>query len=159
MNTKRMLQISAILAIVMGILAIGAGFWGISYTKAQVAQENITTPKDAAIPDAPVLGPWTLKAQADVIRTHTLEITGGKTYAEMPRMVPQVDEEGNAVVDENGEPVMVPNKARDIWVTATALSAALNLAILAYTLIAFAFLFGLVSIWTGMTYYVLSKKM
>lgn len=154
-----MLLVSAALAILMGILALAAGSWGIHYTRSLVTREHITTPKDASIPNKPVIGPHTLKAQADIIREHTLKMTGGKTYAEMPQTIVKLDAQGNPVLGKDGKSVMVPNAARDIWVTATALTAALNLGIATYALSGFALLFGLVSIWTGATFFVLSRKL
>jgi hypothetical protein len=58
-------------------------------------------------------------AQADIITHHQLESTDGLYYAEMDRVVPQVDENGEAVLDENGEALMVPNEARASWLNAT----------------------------------------
>jgi len=45
-----------------------------------------------------------------------------------------VDENGEAVLDENDEQVMVPNEARASWINATALTTALGLGIIAYAL-------------------------
>jgi hypothetical protein len=50
--------------------------------------ERIITSEDAEIPLAPVNGPAEAKAQAEAIRLHALNITGGKTYAEMDRNDP-----------------------------------------------------------------------
>lgn len=64
-------------------------------------------------------------------------------YSQMPRMSPQVDENGEAVLDEVGEQVMVPNEARASWLDATTLTTALGLGIVAYALSAFAMVIGL----------------
>src|SRR5262245_28383318 len=53
-----------------------------------LSSERIVTPEDAGIPTSPVTGPEEAKAQADIIREHTLKITGGKTYAELDRNDP-----------------------------------------------------------------------
>jgi len=153
-----MLTVTAILAIVAGIAMVGGGAWGIMFTYKNVAQEKITTPADASIPKASVLGPLTLKAQADVIRDHTLETTGGKVYAEMPGQVPKLDAEGKPVVDVDGKPVTVSNPARTIWITATALTTALNLGIVTYAFSALVLFLGFVSIWFGVVFYVLGKR-
>ena len=155
---KKLLKVSSFLAIVAGVVLVGGGIWGATFTYQNIARENITTPEDAAIPGVPVRGPFTLKAQADIIRTHVLNTTGGQTFAEMPRQIPKVDESGNPVLNENGEPVMVVNTTRDLWITATTLITALNLGIITYAFSGFVLLFGLVSIWTGITFYALSRK-
>jgi hypothetical protein len=53
-----------------------------------LAGEKIITAEDAEIPLAEVDSASEAKAQADVIRKHALEISGGKTYAEMDRTDP-----------------------------------------------------------------------
>jgi len=155
---KNILKVSSVLAIVAGIIMIGGGIWGISFTYKNIAQEKITTPEDATIPGVVVRGPLTLNAQADIIRFHTLKTTGGKTYAEMPRQIAKLDSEGNPVLDTEGKPVLVANTARDLWVTATALTTALHLGILTYVFSALVLLFGLISLWTGVVFCILSKK-
>ena len=153
-----MLKVTATLAIVAGILMVGASSFGVIFTYKNVAQENIVTPEDASIPKAPVRGPFTLKAQADIIRTHALKASDGKTYAEMPGKIPQLDKDGNTVLNEQGEAIMVSNAARTTWITATTLTTALNLGIITYAFSALVFFMGLVSIWTGITFYLLSRQ-
>lgn len=155
---KKMLIISAVLAIGAGVVLLFGGLGAVVFTYKNVVQEEIVTPEDAAIPGTPVRGPLTLKAQADVIRKHTLKTTGGLPFSQMPRQVPKVDEDGEAVLDVEGEPVMVANSARDMWVTATTLTTALNLGIITYLFSGLIMLFGLISIWTGLVFYGLSKK-
>src|SRR3989344_2745369 len=116
---KKLLLATSLLAIVAGISMVLGGIWGVSFTYKNVVQENITTPDDASIPSVPVRGPLTLKSQADIIRAHTLKTTGGKTYSEMPRQIAKLDSTGNPILGEDGKAVMVPNTARDMWITAT----------------------------------------
>lgn len=141
----KLLRVSSGLAILVGVIMLIGGIWGISFTYKNVVREKITTTPDSAIPNVPVRGPMTLKAQADIIRHHTLLATGGKTYSEMPKDVAKVDDKGNAVFDAQGKPVMVPNDARNIWVTATTLTTALNLGIVTYAFSILIILFGMVS--------------
>lgn len=124
------------LASVAGLVLVAGGLWALNFTYQNVVRENIVTPDDASIPGAPVRGPLTLMAQADIIRTHALKSSGGKTYAQMDREDPK----------------------RATWVTATTLITALNLGIISYAFSAFTILFGLISIWTGIIFYKLSKK-
>jgi hypothetical protein len=156
---RKLLMVSSVLAIVAGIVMIGGGIWGIVFTYSNVARENITTPSDASIPDAPVRGPFTLKAQADIIRTHALKSSGGKTYSEMPSRIPKLDEQGAPVLDENGEVVMVPNDARNTWITVTALTTALNLGIITYAFSGLILFLGLISVWTGLTFQAINRSL
>jgi hypothetical protein len=133
---KKLLRISSWLAIIAGVVMVVGGMWAMCFTYNNIAQEKIVTPADASIPNAPVRGLFTLKAQADIIRHHVLETSGGKTYAEMPRE------------DTN----------RSLWVTATTLTTALNLAIISYVFAGFIVLFGLISVWTGVVFHVLGKR-
>lgn len=155
---KKLLVISSALAILAGIVLVAGGIWGIYFTYRNVANEKIVTPKDSAIPERPVRGPLTLKAQADIIREHTLKMTGGKTFSEMPRQIPKLDENGNPVLDAEGNPVMAANAARDIWIMATTLITALHLGVLTYVFSGMILLFGLISIWTGVVFYALSRE-
>ncbi len=152
----RAFVVIAISAMVVGLFAVLGGIGGAIYTYQQAAVENITTPDDAAIAEAPVRGPLTMWAQSDIITQHQLDRTGGLRYAEMERMVPQVDEAGEPVLDEAGEPVLVPNDARASWLDATALTTALGMGILAYALSAFAIVVGLLL--AAMGYVVLTLR-
>src|SRR5512134_3866710 len=68
------------------------------------------------------------RAFAKVMREHTLESTGGLTYAQMGRFVSAknpddpagTSDAAAAAKDENGQPIA--NGARNIWVTETALT-------------------------------------
>ena len=155
---KKVFLVSSLLAIIAGIVLVGGGIWSLTFTYKNVTRENITTPDDASIPSVPVHGPFTLKAQADIIRVHTLRMTGGKTFSEMPRQIPKLDAEGKPIVGEDGKPAMTANTARDIWITATTLITALNLGIIAYAFAGLTLLLGLFSILTGVIFYALSRK-
>ncbi len=155
---KKILKFSAFLAMVVGLVLVAGGVWGVYFTYKNVTAEKITTPTDASIPGVAVTGPLTLKSQSDVIRHHTLNMTGGKTYAEMPRQIQKTDESGNMVVDKEGKPVMVDNAARGIWITATTLTTALHLGIVTYAFSLFVFLIGLISIWNSIIFCRLADK-
>ena len=155
---KKLLVTSSILAILAGIVLTVGGIWGIYFTYKNVANEKIVTPQDSAIPGKPVRGPLTLKAQADIIREHTLQSTEGKTFSEMPRQIPKLDDSGNPVLDGEGKSVMTANTARDIWITATTLITALHLGILTYVFSGMILLFGFISIWTGAVFWFLSRE-
>jgi hypothetical protein len=156
---RRLLVIVGILSLVVGIGSLAGGVFGAVYTWNQATAENITTPDDAVFPEVPVQGPFSLWAQADIIEHHQLDSTEGLRYSEMPRQVPSVDEAGNPVIGEDGEPVMVANAARASWVNATALMTALNLGLLAYALSAFALVVGITMIASGVTFLSLRKAL
>ncbi len=76
---------ASIAAIVLGVLMIlggGATWWLVSDT---LSEQKIVTPEDACLAGNEVDGPFTAYCQASVIEKHTLEATGGKTYAELDR--------------------------------------------------------------------------
>ncbi len=76
----------------LGVVFIAAGIYMVAEGRSAkdevrdaIVRENITTSEDASIPNQPVDDAATAKSQANVIETHVMEITGGKTYAELPR--------------------------------------------------------------------------
>ena len=156
---RRLLAIVGILTLVVGFGSLAGGVFGAVYTWNQAASENITTPDDAVFPEVPLRGPLSMWAQADIIEHHQLDSTEGLRYAEMPRQIPQVDDAGNPVIGEDGEPVMVANAARASWVTATTLITALNVGLLAYALSAFALVVGITLITSGFTFLSLRKAL
>jgi len=139
---NRMFAVVALVAIVVGLGSVLGGLGGMIYTYQNAAVENISTPDDARIAGAPVRGPLTMWAQADIITTHQLNRTEGLRYAEMPQRVPQLDEAGEPVIGEDGQPVLVANAARASWINATALTTVLSLGIMAYALSLFAIVMG-----------------
>jgi len=141
-TASRSFVIAAVLAVVVGLGSVLGGLVGMVYTWQTAAKENITTPDDAPIAGATVDGPLSLWSQASIIETHQLNRTEGLRYSEMPRTVPAVDADGNAVLDESGEQVMVPNAARASWIDATSLITVLNLGLMAYALSLFAIVMG-----------------
>ncbi len=157
-RTTLVLLIAGILAMVVGFGSIAGGIFGAWYTYDHAVAQDVVTPDDAAIPETPVRGPFTMWAQADIINHHQLESTGGLYYAQMDRTVPQLDESGEAVLDANGEAVMVPNEARASWITATTLTTALGMGIMAYALSGFAIAVGVTLMVIGFVFLYLRKK-
>jgi hypothetical protein len=133
----------ALFAIIVGAFSAIGGIFGIGYTYQQAAVENITTPGDAVFAEVPVRGPLSMWAQSDIITQHQLDRTEGLRYAEMPREIEQVDENGEVVLDEAGEPAMTENVNRLSWLDATSLTTVLGMGILAYAFGAFALVVGL----------------
>jgi hypothetical protein len=149
---------AGILALAVGFGSMAGGIFGAWYTWDQAVAQDVVTPDDAAIAETPVRGPFTMWAQADIITHHQLESTDGLYYAQMDRTVPQLDENGEAVLDENAEPVMVPNEARASWLNATTLTTTLGLGIVSYALSAFAIVTGLTLMLTGFVFLHIRKR-
>jgi hypothetical protein len=82
-------KVVAILLYIAGavLLVGGAATW---YTVSdQLAAENITVSDDASCQAGQAVnGPLEAYCMADIINTHALESTGGKTYAELDREDP-----------------------------------------------------------------------
>ncbi|WKZ82537.1 MAG: hypothetical protein QY307_10715 [Acidimicrobiia bacterium] len=154
-----LLLVAGVLAITVGLGSVIGGAVGIVYTWGQAVEQGIVTPEDASIPNTPVRGPFTMKAQADIIEHHQLDRTGGLYYAEMPRQVQATDADGTLLFDDTGEPVMVNNDARTSWITATTLTTVLNLGIMAYALGAFAIVVGLSLLASGIVFLVLRRTL
>jgi len=94
---------------------------------------------------------------AKYMRIHTLEATGGVPYAEMPRYA-TTDGKGTndpaKALTSKGQPVS--NPARDIWVTETALTTALNTSYMAEQLSNFGIVVGIAFMLTGVGFGILA---
>ncbi|HEX5249783.1 MAG TPA: hypothetical protein VFW14_08970 [Gaiellales bacterium] len=94
---------------------------------------------------------------AGYMRIHALEATGGLTYAQMPRYA-TADGKGtndpNHALKVNGQPQ--DNGARQVWITETALSTALQSSYMASQLALFAIVVGFALLLTGVGFGVLA---
>ncbi len=92
------------------------------------------------------------------MRIHSLEATGGKTYAQMPRFATAdgkgTDNAGEAQKRPDGSPM--DNPARSIWVTETALGTALNVSFFAQQVALFSIVMGVALLLTGIGFLVLT---
>lgn len=85
-------KLAGMLSLIAGIIFVIAGgvTWGM--VTSQLKAENITVPGDAAfLAGAEVKGPFSAFAQADIINTHALAGTEGRTYAELGAAQSQVE--------------------------------------------------------------------
>jgi hypothetical protein len=95
------------------------------------------------------------RAFAQIMRTHQLERTEGLTYAQMGRYMAADDpasaagtsDEEAALKDEEGNPIS--NPARQSWVTAVAITTALNTSYMAEQLSIFGLVVGIALLLTG----------
>ena len=150
--------------VVFGVVVIALGIWGIAFTRDHLKQEGIVfgPASDPAV--AEHAEEWAGEqvetgsqalAFAEVMREHTLESTNGLTYAQMGRYQSADDptdpagtnDEAAAAKDENGQPIS--NGARDIWVTETALTTALNMSFMSEMLSVFSIVVGIALLLTG----------
>ena len=97
------------------------------------------------------------RAFATYMRIHTLEATGGVPYAQMPRFA-TADGKGTndaaAALQANGRPV--DNAARNLWVTETALTTALNTSYMAEQLALFGIVVGVALLLAGIGFAILA---
>lgn len=85
MDTRKYASIGAI---VLGALMLVASIGTWTLVASTLSEQEITTPSDACLPDRQVRGPFTAYCQADIIQKHTMNSTGGLTYAQLDREDP-----------------------------------------------------------------------
>lgn len=168
MKGRKVWEIGGFLAggvlILFGVVAIFLGVTGFTTTRDAIKDEGITfgSADDPAV--AKYANQWAgeqvktgdqARAFAKIMREHTLGITGRLTYAEMGRFQSAAkpddpagtSDEAAAAKDENGQPIS--NGARNIWVTETALTTALNVSYMAERLSVFGLVVGVALLLTG----------
>ena len=172
--------VAAVILIAFGVTAIVMGVNGRNTVQDSLKLEQITgspdmTPsaiaaeaKKAGLP-ASISLPTTdiagkpidtgsrARAFATYMRIHTLEATGGVPYAQMPRFA-TADGKGTndatKALQANGRPV--DNAARNLWVTETALTTALNTSYMAEQLALFGIVVGFALLLAGIGFIVLA---
>lgn len=131
----KLVMVIGIIFMVAGIAAAVAGFYINGFVLQQLTAQNITTPGDASIPNAPVNDIPTALSMADIIQHHAASSSGGLSYAEMGRFaLPDGDPAGTSNADEAlltdaGTPVA--NQARNTQLTAAGLVTSLSLSAMA----------------------------
>jgi hypothetical protein len=154
------------LLVLFGVVAIFLGVNGFTTVRDSVADEQIffSTQADEDPATDRYASQWygeqvksgdQARAFAQIMRTHQLERTEGLAYAEMGRYQSAAapddpagtsDEEA-ALKDESGQPVS--NGARQSWVTAVAITTALNTSYMAEQLSIFGIVVGVALLLTG----------
>ena len=151
--------IASVVLIAFGIGATAIGFVSKDQVRTELAREQIVGTPDSTIPGQLVDTGAEAQAFAKVMRKHTLEATGGQTYAQMGRFLteagkPTNDEQAAAKDPKTGQPV--ENGLRNMWVTETALTTALNTAFFAESVATFAIVMGIALLLTGIGFLVLT---
>jgi len=164
--------IAGVALVLFGVAAIYMGVDGRTTVRDSLSQEQITfgAADDPAVAkyaskwaEQPVKTGEQARAFAQVMHEHALEGAGGLTYAQMGRYVSATDpespagtsDEAAALKDASGNPVS--NSARDTWVTATALSTALNVSYMAEQMALFGIVVGIALLLSGIGFIVLAS--
>jgi len=162
---NRFLQYAGIVAsvvlIAFGVGAAVIGLNGRDRVHTELAREQIVGTPDSTIPGQKVDTGSEAQAFAALMRKHTLEATGGQTFAQMPRFLDASgkgtnDEKAAATDPKSGE--ATANPARNIWVTSTALSTALNTAYFAESMATFVIVMGIALLLAGIGFLVLTLQ-
>ena len=181
---RRLFEIGGIAAtlvlIVFGVVSIAMGVNGRNTVRDSIKQEQIVgtpdmnktaiaaeakkagLPASIKLPTADIAGKpidtgARARAFAQYMRIHALEATGGVTYAQLPRYA-TADGKGTndttkALTGKNGQPL--DNPIRQVWITETALSTALNASYLAENVALFGIVVGVALLLTGIGFGVL----
>jgi len=178
---------AGVVLVAFGAVSLWLGVSGLGTVKDNVKQEQITAGDDMtpaligqAWAESGVTVPVTLptcsltegqlitngaeaRCFAQYMRIHALESSDGLTYAQMGRFV-AADDPANpagtsnpeaALLDDSGKPVS--NAARNTWVTATALSSALNMAYFAENVAMFGIIVGIALLLAGIGFFVVAE--
>ena len=163
--------IAGVVLMAFGIAAISMGIDGRATVRDSLKQEQIVfgSADDPAVAkfaaefaEKPLQTGTQARAFAQVLHEHALEGSDGLAYAQMGRFVSAADpesaagtsDEAAALKDENGNPVS--NAARNTWVTATALSTALNVSYMAEQMALFGIVVGIALLLSGIGFIVLT---
>ena len=172
---RKLFEIGGIIAglvlVVFGIAAISMGIDGRTTVRDSLKQEQIVfgAADDPAVAkfasqwaEQPLQTGAQARAFALVLHEHALEGADGLAYAEMGRFVSAADpesaagtsDEAAALKDEKGNPVS--NSARNTWITATALSTALNMSYMAEQMALFGIVVGIALLLAGLGFIILT---
>jgi len=120
--------------------------------------KNVDLPSCSAA-NKPVDSGSRAKCFASYMRIHALEATGGQTYSQMDRYLgpngTTTSDATKAITGANGQPT--ENPARNIWVTETALSTALNTSFFAESVAMFSVIMGIALLLTGIGFLLLTS--
>lgn len=137
---------ASVILVAFGAGAIAIGINGYNDVRDEIAAQKIVAGDDAAEltdgrlqPGQEITTGAEARAFADIMEHHTLDATEGKRYAEMGRFLTaegkDTSDEALAAKTPDGRPV--ENGLRNMWVTETALTTALNTAFFAESMATF----------------------
>jgi len=157
--------VAGIVLVAFGVAAIFMGVNGRNEVRDAIAEQHITATPDAATltdgklqPGQAIKTGADAKAFADVMEHHALESTEGKRYAEMGRFLTpsgtETSDEAAAAKTPDGRPV--ENGLRNLWVTETALTTALNMSYMAEQTALFGIVVGIALLLSGIGFIILA---
>jgi hypothetical protein len=156
---------ASVILVAFGAGAIAIGVNGYNEVRDEIAAQQITATPDAKeltdgklLPGQAIKTGADAKAFADIMEHHALESTEGQRYAEMGRFLTPSGEptsdEALAAKTPDGRPV--ENGLRNLWVTETALTTALNTAFFAERVALFSIVMGVALLLTGIGFFILT---
>jgi len=172
--------VAAVVLIAFGAVAVVMGVHGKSTVQNSLKLEQITGTPDmtpsaiaaeatkagltgvtfptCSVAGLPVNSGDRARCFAQYMRIHALEATGGVPYSQLPRYA-SADGKGTndaaaAVTGANGQPL--DNAVRNVWVTETALTTALNTSYMASQLALFGVVVGIALLLSGIGFAVLA---
>ena len=152
--------VASVVLIAFGIGSIVIGFGGRDRVHDDLKREQIVGTPDSSIPNQLVDTGSEAQAFAKVMRKHTLEATGGLTYAQLLRYQGKdgkaTNDEKLAATNDNGKPI--DNPLRNLWVQETALTTALNTSYFAESVATFAIVMGFGLLLSGLGFLVLTLR-
>jgi hypothetical protein len=184
--------VASVVLVAFGIGSLAFGFTGRSDVQSSITREQIVGTPDmtpsgitaeakkaglnvssldipsSGVANEPITTGDEARTFAGYMRIHTLEATGGYTYAQMGRYEAKpgaparflapgggTDDPAHAVIDPTTKQP-VANAKRDIWVTETALTTALNTSYFAERVAEFSIIMGVALLLTGIGFLVLT---
>jgi hypothetical protein len=155
--------VASIVLIAFGAGSLVTGVNGRAEVRDNLKREQIVGTPDMAksVANKQILTGAQAKAFAQGMRKHALEATGGQTYSQMGRYLtaagkPTNDQKAAAIDPKTKQPV--ENGARNIWVTETALTTALNTSFFAESVATFAIVMGVALLLVGGGFLVLTLR-
>ena len=156
---------ASVILVAFGAGAIVIGVNGFNEVRDEIAVQKIVATPDAAEitngrlePGQAIKTGSEARAFADIMEFHALESSKGQRYAEMGRFLTpsgeQTSDEAEAAKTDDGRPV--ENGLRNLWVTETALTTALNTAFFAERVAVFSIVMGVALLLTGVGFLVLT---
>ena len=156
---------ASVILIAFGIGAIVVGITGLNTVRDEISAQKITATPDAKeltggklTPGQAIKTGADARAFADVMEHHALEATKGQYYAQMGRFLTPsgkpTNDEALAAKTPEGQPV--ENGLRNLWVTETALTTALNTSFFAERVAYFSIVMGVALLLTGIGFLVLT---